>query len=145
MIEWRVELGFEDKREMRGVAIYATSKKISDSGMLIYCADGQSTKTIADGFFRLHPKSAICFVGVDCSSKLRNAEYIDGRNPELFASHEHFLHFLTAATIRQSRKMLCSQAIVLIRLLNLKTSRIHNCSVGRKCRGGGGRGGIGMA
>ena len=90
MIEWREELAFEDKRERRGVAIYAASKKVSDSGLLIYGADGQSTKTIAEGFFRLHPKSDVCFVGVDCSIEHRNAEYVDGRNPELFASHEHF-------------------------------------------------------
>ncbi len=56
---------------------------------VLFCADGQSTPTIANAFFKAAAgQLSVCFVGIDSCPQHRNGEYVDGRDPERFALHE---------------------------------------------------------
>lgn len=75
----------------RGVALYSLKERAEPDDIVVYCSDGQSTGAFAQQFYDAIGADCFWFVGVDCSTELRNAEYVIGRDDSHFKVHEFFL------------------------------------------------------
>ena len=74
----------------RRVTLFSLKECGDPDDIVIYCADGQSTGAFAQQFYSASRADYIWFVGVDCSSEHRNAEYVIGRDDSRFTIHESF-------------------------------------------------------
>ncbi len=74
----------------RQVNLYSLKKHGELGDIIIYCTDGQTTGAFAKQFYKTHQAEGIWFAGVNNSPVHRNAEYVIGKDRDLFEYHEDF-------------------------------------------------------
>ncbi|WP_417732916.1 alpha/beta hydrolase [Rosistilla oblonga] len=75
---------------IRRVTLYSLKEHGEANDIVVYCSDGQSVEAFAKRFFHTIGAESFWFVGVDCSTEHRNAEYVIGRDGPIFERHESF-------------------------------------------------------
>lgn len=74
----------------RRVSLFSLKERGEPDDIVVYCSDGQSVGAFAQQFFNAFGSDCFWFVGVDCSTKHRNAEYVIGQDDSSFGMHESF-------------------------------------------------------
>ncbi|QDV70862.1 Putative esterase [Rosistilla carotiformis] len=77
-------------KSTRRVSLFSLKNRGEPDDVVVYCSDGQSIGAFAQQFFNAFGADCFWFVGVDCSTEHRNAEYVIGRDDSIFEMHECF-------------------------------------------------------